>query len=179
MHQGFQRVLKTHRRRRLRALPLRCVERSHQSLGDPARPPARGVLSLSACVEGVRPLYTDEKANRNGRDFGMGGRSRGRFETPADFLYTIVARVLTCSPYSHVRARRESLGFVPRSRAIFCPPRAERFATFASLYMHGPGAHHASIAAYTSCWCDSCALPHSLVCIVLSIGNPSTSAATR
>jgi hypothetical protein len=43
-------------------------------------------------------------------------RSRGRFATPADFPLE------DCSAYSHVHARRESLGFVPRSRSIFCRP---------------------------------------------------------
>ena len=43
--------------------------------------------------------------------FRVGDRSRGRFATLHD-----------CSPYSHVHARREILGFVRCSRAIFCPP---------------------------------------------------------
>jgi hypothetical protein len=38
---------------------------------------------------------------------------RRRFVTPADFPRH------DCSPYSHVHARRESLGVVPRSRAIY------------------------------------------------------------
>jgi hypothetical protein len=41
---------------------------------------------------------------------GGGGRSRGRFATPAD------SPRHDCSPYSHVHARRERLGFVHRSR---------------------------------------------------------------
>ena len=62
----------------------------------------------------------------------MGGRSRGRFATPADFPPH------DCSPYSHVHERRECLGFVHHSRTIFCRPvratLALRFATFSSLY---------------------------------------------
>jgi hypothetical protein len=46
----------------------------------------------------------------------VGDRSRGRFATPADLP------LHDCSPYSHVHARRESLGFVHRSRAILCRP---------------------------------------------------------
>jgi hypothetical protein len=61
------------------------------------------------------------------------GRSRGRFATPADFP------LHDCSPYSHVHVRREGLGFVHRSRAIFCRPvpnlSALRFATFSSPYV--------------------------------------------
>jgi hypothetical protein len=45
-----------------------------------------------------------------------GGRSRGRFATPAD------APLEECSPYSHEHVRRESLGVVHRSSAIFCRP---------------------------------------------------------
>jgi hypothetical protein len=46
----------------------------------------------------------------------VGDRSRGRFATPADFP------LQDCIPYPHVHVRRESLGFVSRSRAIFCRP---------------------------------------------------------
>jgi hypothetical protein len=53
---------------------------------------------------------------RNIWGFGRQDRSRGCFATPADFP------LHECSPYSHVHARRESLGFVHRSRAIFCRP---------------------------------------------------------
>jgi hypothetical protein len=41
-------------------------------------------------------------------------RSRGRFATPADFT------LHDGTPYRGLHARRESLGFVHRSRAIFC-----------------------------------------------------------
>jgi hypothetical protein len=57
--------------------------------------------------------------------------SRGRFAKPTDFAGHY------CSPYSHVHVRRESLGFVHRSRAISRRPRAKlsgRFAPFQSLY---------------------------------------------
>jgi hypothetical protein len=61
----------------------------------------------------VRFAYRHETvANRNVRDFGVGGRSRGRFATPADFPQH------DCSPCSHVHVRRERLGFIRRSRAI-------------------------------------------------------------
>ena len=46
----------------------------------------------------------------------MGDRSRRRFVTPADFPLN------DCSPYSRVHVRRDSLGFFPRSRTIFCRP---------------------------------------------------------
>jgi hypothetical protein len=46
----------------------------------------------------------------------VGDRSRGRFATPADFPRHF------CSPYSGLHVHRESLGFVRRSRIIFCRP---------------------------------------------------------
>jgi hypothetical protein len=46
----------------------------------------------------------------------VGDRSRGRFATPAD------SPRHDCSPCSHLHVRRGSLGFVRRSRAIFCRP---------------------------------------------------------
>jgi hypothetical protein len=55
-------------------------------------------------------------ANRNGRISGGRDHSRGRFATYAAFPRH------DCSPYSHVHARRDELGFVPRSRASFCRP---------------------------------------------------------
>jgi hypothetical protein len=55
----------------------------------------------------------------NGRDFGWEISSRGRFATPAGFTRH------ECSPYQELHARRESLGFVHRSRAVFCRPRAK------------------------------------------------------
>jgi hypothetical protein len=62
--------------------------------------------------------------------FRVGDRSRGRFATPADFPPH------DCSPYSPVHVQ-QSLGFVPRSRAIICRAPCQtlalRFAT-ASLY---------------------------------------------
>ena len=48
--------------------------------------------------------------------FRVGDRSRGRFATPADSPHQ------DCSAYRGIHARRESLGFVHRSRAIFCRP---------------------------------------------------------
>jgi hypothetical protein len=44
----------------------------------------------------------------------VGDRSRGRFATPAD------SPLHDGTPYSHVHVRRESLGFVPRSRTVLC-----------------------------------------------------------
>jgi hypothetical protein len=63
------------------------------------------------------------------RGFGWEMSSRGRFATPAEFPRH------DCSPYSHVHVRRESLGFVSRSRTILCRPVPNpnvRFATFSS-----------------------------------------------
>jgi hypothetical protein len=45
-----------------------------------------------------------------------GGSLTSCFATPAYFP------LQHCSPYPHVHVRCESLGFVPRSRAIFCRP---------------------------------------------------------
>jgi hypothetical protein len=62
-------------------------------------------------------LCSDDKvANRNVRDFGWEMSSRGRFVTPVDFP------LHDCSPDQGLHIRRESLGFVHRSRAIFCRP---------------------------------------------------------
>jgi hypothetical protein len=61
----------------------------------------------------------------------VGERSRGRFATPADFP------LHDCSPYRGLYVRRERLGFVYRSRTIFCrrvPNLTLRFAAIASLY---------------------------------------------
>jgi hypothetical protein len=52
----------------------------------------------------------------NVRGFGWGIAHAGRFATPADFP------LHDGSPYSHVHVRSDSLGFVHRSRAIFCRP---------------------------------------------------------
>ena len=46
--------------------------------------------------------------------FRVGDRSRGRFATPADFPRH------DGTPYRRLRARRWGLGFVHRSRTIFC-----------------------------------------------------------
>jgi hypothetical protein len=53
-------------------------------------------------------------ANRTGLGIRVGDRSRGRFATPADFPQH------DGTPYRGLHVRRERLGFVPRSRAIFC-----------------------------------------------------------
>jgi hypothetical protein len=74
-----------------------------------------------------RPMYSDEKvANHNVSR--VGDRSRGRFATPAD------SPLQDCSPYSQVHVRRESLGFVHRSRTLYLSPRAKPydFATFSA-----------------------------------------------
>jgi hypothetical protein len=56
-------------------------------------------------------------ANRTNRDSsGAEMSSRGRFATPADLP------LHDCSPYRELDVRRESLGFVHRSRALFCHP---------------------------------------------------------
>jgi hypothetical protein len=46
----------------------------------------------------------------------VGDRSRGRFATPADLP------LQDCSPYRGLHVRRERLGGVHRSRAVFCRP---------------------------------------------------------
>jgi hypothetical protein len=87
---------------------------------------------VSMLVEAIANPQWEVRANavHTLREDG-GDRSRGRFATPADFL------LHDCSPYSHVHVRRESLGFVPRSRTIFCRPVPSkppfRFATCTSL----------------------------------------------
>jgi hypothetical protein len=53
----------------------------------------------------------------------VGDRPRGRFATPAD------SPRQDCSPYSQVHVRRDSLGFVHRSRSLFCRPRAKPWPT--------------------------------------------------
>ena len=69
-----------------------------------------GILALAACG-----YYSDEKvANRNGRDFGWGIAHGGRYATPADFPRH------DGTAYRELHVRRWVLGFVHRSRAIFC-----------------------------------------------------------
>ena len=78
---------------------------------------------------GAGTSYRDEKvANRNVRDFGCEVSSRGSFATPADFPRN------DCSPYSHVHVHRESLGFVHRSRIIFCRPVPNPNVTIRNLF---------------------------------------------
>jgi hypothetical protein len=62
--------------------------------------------------------------------------SRRRFATPAN------SPLQDCSPYSHAHARRESVGFVHRSRTNICNTLSPnflmiRFATFSPLYDRG------------------------------------------
>ena len=60
-------------------------------------------------------LYSVEQlANRNVGGFGWEMSSRGRFATPADFP------LQDRSPHQGLHERRESLGFVHRSRTSFC-----------------------------------------------------------
>jgi hypothetical protein len=62
-------------------------------------------------------LYSDAKSCESQREgFRVGGRSRGRFATPADFP------LHDCSPGRGLRVRRWGLGFVHRPRTIFCRP---------------------------------------------------------
>jgi hypothetical protein len=65
----------------------------------------------------------------------VGDRSRGRFAMYADFPRHDV------SPYSHVHARRESLGFVHRSRAIFCRPVPNLSVTIRNFCIAVHGVH--------------------------------------
>jgi hypothetical protein len=72
---------------------------------------------LAVALRADRPRAAMKKvANRNVSDFGWKFRSRRRFTTPAD------SPLHDGSPYSHVHARRESLGFVHHSRSVFCRP---------------------------------------------------------
>jgi hypothetical protein len=81
----------------------------------------------------------------------VGDRSRGRYATSADFP------LHDCSPYSHVHVRRESLGFVHRSRTSFCRPRAQPlFATFASLHARAPCSF---VHVHGQCMCTGKAPP--------------------
>ena len=59
----------------------------------------------------------------------MGDRSRGRFATPADFP------LQDCSHYRGLHVRRESLGFVHRSRAIYCRPVPNLDLTIRTLFI--------------------------------------------
>jgi hypothetical protein len=70
-------------------------------------------------------------ANRNVRDFGW-EIARGRFATPADFP------LHDYSPYSHVHVRRESLGFVHRSKGHFLSPRANPYVAICNLFIRAP-----------------------------------------
>ena len=55
-------------------------------------------------------------------------RSRGRFATPAGFP------LHDCRPFRGLHVQRERLGFVHRSRTIFCCPKPQRYdSTFPSL----------------------------------------------
>jgi hypothetical protein len=82
----------------------------------PARARARVGLGLG-CRGVAHQFATRIKLRISQRQaFRVGDRSRGRFATPAQFP------LHDCSPYSHVHARREILGFVPRSRTICCRP---------------------------------------------------------
>ena len=104
---------------RLRELPLRHLGETQML----AQHTATATSARYARITGVA-LNTNSRpwachtanakvADRNVKDFGWEMRSGGRFATPAD------SPRHDCSPYSHVHARRESLGFVHRSRAIF------------------------------------------------------------
>jgi hypothetical protein len=57
----------------------------------------------------------------------VGDRSRSRFATPAE------SPLRGCSPYSHLHIRRDRLGFVHRSRAIFYHPVPNPSVTIASF----------------------------------------------
>jgi hypothetical protein len=87
------------------SLGMMTTEHRHKYAPSPA---PRPLWSSTACTSS-RPAYSDEKANRNVRDFGWEIAHEA-----ADFPRH------DCGPYSHVHVRRESLGFVARSRAIFC-----------------------------------------------------------
>jgi hypothetical protein len=81
--------------------------------------------------------------------FGIsGGRSplTRPFATPADFAQH------DRSPFSHVHVRRERVGFVHRSRTIFCRPVPNHhvtIATFPTAARHGKSVNQNRRAAYT------------------------------
>jgi hypothetical protein len=78
--------------------------------GAPVRPTRSNRLDVTA------PVVNRWKRLRSELFRIVGGRksSCGRYATPADFP------LLDCSPYRGLHAPRESLGFVHRSRTIFC-----------------------------------------------------------
>jgi hypothetical protein len=65
---------------------------------------------------GGRVFVHAKVANRDVRGSGWEMSSRGRFGTPAD------SPLHDCSPDQGLHARREGLGFVRRSRTLFCRP---------------------------------------------------------
>jgi hypothetical protein len=87
---------------------------------------------LSGSGAGSATCTSDAKvADRNGRDFGWGDRSRGRYATPADFPRR------GGTPHQGLHVRRWGLGLFivqgPFSVAP-CQTLESRFATFSSLY---------------------------------------------
>jgi hypothetical protein len=88
--------------------------------------------TLHTCLSEQRALYSDGTSCESKRGFGWGGRSRGRFATPADFPRH------DRSPYSRAHVRRESLGQSPRAK-----PESIRFATCAPLCAAGCAQAHA------------------------------------
>jgi hypothetical protein len=71
-------------------------------------------LGGCGCVSGELPCDTAKQKLRIVRGFGWEDRSRGRYATPADFP------LHDGTPYRGQRVRRWGLGFVHRSRTIFC-----------------------------------------------------------
>jgi hypothetical protein len=84
-------------------------------------PPPRGTKTQRLTRVASLPcimLWATQRRKKSrivcGRGFRVGDRSRGRYATPAD------SPRHDCTPYRGLRARRWGLGFVHRSRTIFC-----------------------------------------------------------
>jgi hypothetical protein len=96
----------------------------HRTATSTACAPSLFARSTSCCTTGRRRQNTRmlprssmncfSPTTRTESGFYVGDRSRGRFARPAGFP------LHDCTPYSGLHARPESLGFVHRTRTIFC-----------------------------------------------------------
>ena len=117
--------------RLLAALPLCALLEfcATHALRDTAAAAAARLLRAHALVRTPRLQRWGEVANRYVSGFGWEMSSRCRFATPADFP------LQHCSPYSHAHVRRERLGCVYRSRAVFCRPLPNLSVTIRSFFI--------------------------------------------
>jgi hypothetical protein len=91
--------------------------------------PTRALRELFVVPAGALPV--PEFGGLGGREserwgFRVGDGARGRFATPTKFPRH------DCSPYQGLYVRRDSSGFPPRSRAIFCRPFAKPYKRYDS-----------------------------------------------